>query len=150
MTDTLQNFAPPLGTWEVETGSPPEPEAEKPVAEPKPVEPARELMIYFLDRFKEVHGFPYKPMWVKDVNLMRKFLERYRAEARPMLEWFFDELRGQWNGQVQTPSVFAAGSAWVLDQIYVSWKSNTLALPAPTPNNNPRSNSVAALIALAE
>jgi len=79
----------------------------------------RQLLTYFAERFKEVHGYAYNIEWVKEVAILKSFMERYRLDAGPMVALLFDKYRGVINGGVMTVTAFSKGSKWIQDLLYI-------------------------------
>ena len=79
----------------------------------------RELLIYFADRFKEVHGYAYNVEWVKESAIFKSFSERYGVDAGPMIAILFDNHKGKLNDLVMTATAFSKGSKWIQDTLYI-------------------------------
>ena len=86
----------------------------------------RELLIYFANRYKEVHGFEHVIDWVKEIAIFKGFIERYNADAQPMVELLFDKHNGKINDMVLTPTAFSKGSKWIQDTLYIELQQNKI------------------------
>ena len=95
------------------------------VVKPVVVTP-RELLIYFANRYKEVHGFEHVIDWVKEIAIFKSFIERYNADAQPMVELLFDKHKGKINDMVMTPTAFSKGSKWIQDTLYIELQQNKI------------------------
>lgn len=84
---------------------------------------AKELLVYFCDRFKLAHGYEYKLSWVKELSIFKSFKERYELDAGPMIEILFDKYGGIMNGGVMTVTAFSKGSKWIQDRLYIELQS---------------------------
>ena len=80
---------------------------------------ARDLLLYFSDRFKEKHGYTYNIEWVKETSIFKSFKERYGADAGPMIALLFDKHGGKLNDLVMTATAFSKGSKWIQDTLYI-------------------------------
>lgn len=80
---------------------------------------ARDLLIYFVDRYKETHGFNYVVEWVKEIAIFKSFIERYGSDAGPMVQLLFDKHNGKMNDIVLTATAFTKGSKWMQDKLYI-------------------------------
>jgi len=79
---------------------------------------SKALLMFFLKRFREVHGYQYKSEWVKELAIMRSFVKRYGPEAGLIVESLFDDYGGKWRGQPISVTVFSSGSKWIQDKVY--------------------------------
>ena len=79
----------------------------------------RELLLYFAERFKEVHGYSYNIEWVKESSIFKSFKERYEIDAGPMIALLFDKHKGKLNDLVMTATAFSKGSKWIQDTLYI-------------------------------
>ena len=86
----------------------------------------REMLLYFSNRYKEIHGFEYVVEWVKEVAILKSFKERYGADAGPMIAHLFDKHKGVINGQVMTVTAFSKGSKWIQDTLYIELQQNKI------------------------
>lgn len=86
----------------------------------------RELLIYFADRFKEVHGYAYNVDWIKEASIFKSFKDRYGVDAGPMVAVLFDCHKGKINDQVMTITAFSKGSKWIQDTLYIELQQNKL------------------------
>jgi len=86
----------------------------------------RELLLYFADRFKEVHGYAYNVDWIKEASIFKSFKERYGVDAGPMVAVLFDCHKGKINDQVMTITAFSKGSKWIQDTLYIELQQNKL------------------------
>lgn len=80
----------------------------------------RSLLHYFLNRFKEVHGYPYKPDYVKELKIFESFKSRYGSDAGHMVRVLFDNHQGklaETNGVI-TPTAFTKNAKWIQDMLY--------------------------------
>jgi len=80
---------------------------------------ARDLLIYFANRYKEAHGFEYVVEWVKEIAIFKSFIERYGADAGPMVQLLFDKHAGKLDNIVLTATAFTKGSKWIQDKLYI-------------------------------
>jgi hypothetical protein len=79
----------------------------------------RQLLSYFITRFREAHGYDYISEWVKELAVMKSFKERYGPDAGPMIEILFDKYKGIINDGVMTVTAFSKGSKWIQDRLYI-------------------------------
>jgi hypothetical protein len=79
----------------------------------------RELLLYFANRYKEVHGFEYVIEWVKEIAIFKSFKERYQKDSGPMIELLFEKHGGKINDMVMTATAFSKGSKWIQDTLYI-------------------------------
>ena len=70
---------------------------------------ARELLLYFCNRFKETQGYEYNVEWVKETSILKSFRERYGIDAGYMIKLLFDKHKGKINDQVMTLTAFSKG-----------------------------------------
>lgn len=84
---------------------------------------AKDLLVYFCERFKQTHGYDYKVDWVKELAILKSYIERYGQDAGPMLAILFDEYKGLMNSKVMTISAFTKGSKWIQDILYIQLQS---------------------------
>jgi len=87
---------------------------------------AKELLLYFANRYKEVHGFEYIVEWVKEVTIFKSFIERYGADAGPMVQLLFDKHGGKLDNMVLTVTAFTKGSKWIQDKLYIELQQNRI------------------------
>ena len=87
---------------------------------------AKELLMYFANRYKEVHGFEYIVEWVKEVTIFKSFIERYGVDAGPMVELLFDKHAGKLDNMVLTVTAFTKGSKWIQDKLYIELQQNRI------------------------
>ena len=80
---------------------------------------ARDLLIYFANRYKEVHGFEYVVEWVKEVTIFKSFIDRYGVDAGPMVQLLFDKHQGKLDDMVLTVTAFTKGSKWIQDKLHI-------------------------------
>jgi len=85
---------------------------------------AKDLLIYFANRFKESQGFEYNVEWVKEMAIFKSFKERYGSDAGPMVALLFDKYHCVLNGQVMTATAFSKGSKWIQDKLYIELKQD--------------------------
>ena len=85
---------------------------------------ARDLLIYFANRYKEVHGFEYVIEWVKEIAIFKSFIERYGADAGPMVQLLFDKHAGKLDNIVLTATAFTKGSKWIQDKLYIEYQQD--------------------------
>lgn len=78
----------------------------------------RELLIYFMKRFKESHGYDYKTDWVKEVSILDSFRSRYGPDAGPMVAILFDKHEGKLTSGIVTVTAFSKGAKWIQDSLY--------------------------------
>jgi hypothetical protein len=78
----------------------------------------RELLIYFMKRFKESHGYDYKTDWVKEVSILESFRSRYGPDAGPMIAILFDKHEGKLTSGIVTVTAFSKGAKWIQDSLY--------------------------------
>jgi len=83
----------------------------------------KELLGYFIARFKEAHGYDYVSEWVKELAVMKSFKQRYGPDAGPMIEILFDKYNGIINDGVMTITAFSKGSKWIQDRLYIELQS---------------------------
>lgn len=86
----------------------------------------RELLIYFADSFKRIHGYEYNIEWVKEVTILKSFKERYGINAGPMIALLFDKHKGKINDMVMTITAFAKGSKWIQDTLYIDLQQSII------------------------
>lgn len=87
---------------------------------------ARQLLLYFASRYKEIHGFDYVVDWVKDIAILKAFKERYGVDAGPMIEILFNQNKGKINDAVMTITAFSKGSKWIQDILHIEVQQNKL------------------------
>ena len=87
---------------------------------------ARQLLLYFASRYKEIHGFDYVVDWVKDIAILKAFKERYGVDAGPMIRILFDQNKGKINDAVMTITAFSKGSKWIQDILHIEVQQNKL------------------------
>lgn len=87
---------------------------------------ARDLLLYFANRYKEAHGFEYVVEWVKEIAIFKSFIERYGADAGPMVELLFDNHAGKLDNIVLTVTAFTKGSKWIQDKLYIELQQNRI------------------------
>jgi len=87
---------------------------------------ARQLLLYFADRFKETHGYTYNIEWVKESAIFKSFKERYGIDAGPMIAVLFDSHKGIINDKVLTVTAFSKGSKWIQDILYIDLRQQKL------------------------
>ena len=87
---------------------------------------AKDLLVYFAQRFKETQGFEYNVEWVKEIAIFKSFKERYKEDAGPMLALLFDKYNCLINGQVMTVTAFSKGSKWIQDKLYIELKQDII------------------------
>lgn len=87
---------------------------------------AKELLLYFANRYKEAHGFEYIVEWVKEIAIFKSFIERYGADAGPMIELLFDKHAGKLDNMVLTVTAFTKGSKWIQDKLYIELQQNRI------------------------
>jgi hypothetical protein len=87
---------------------------------------ARQLLIYFASRYKEVHGFDYVVEWVKEIAILKSFKERYGVDAGPMIAILFDKNKGKINDAVVTITAFSKGSKWMQDILHIEVQQNKI------------------------
>ena len=87
---------------------------------------AKELLLYFANRYKEAHGFEYVVEWVKEVTIFKSFIERYGADAGPMVQLLFDKHAGKLDNMVLTVTAFTKGSKWIQDKLYIELQQNRI------------------------
>lgn len=85
---------------------------------------AKDLLVFFANRFKDTQGFEYNVEWVKEIAIFKSFKERYLADAGPMVALLFDKYNGVINGQVMTATAFSKGSKWIQDKLYIELKQD--------------------------
>ena len=83
----------------------------------------KDLLGYFIARFKEAHGYDYVSEWVKELAVMKSFKDRYGPDAGPMIEILFDKYNGIINDGVMTITAFSKGSKWIQDRLYIELQS---------------------------
>ena len=83
----------------------------------------RQLLSYFITRFREAHGYDYISEWVKELAVMKSFKDRYGPDAGPMIEILFDKYNGIINDGVMTVTAFSKGSKWIQDRLYIELQS---------------------------
>ena len=83
----------------------------------------KDLLGYFITRFKEAHGYDYVSEWVKELAVMKSFKDRYGPDAGPMIEILFDKYNGVINDGVMTVTAFSKGSKWIQDRLYIELQS---------------------------
>jgi len=86
----------------------------------------RELLLYFANRFKELHGYSYNVDWVKESSIFKSFKERYGVDAGPMIAVLFDNHKGKVNDLVMTVTAFSKGSKWIQDTLYITLQQQKL------------------------
>jgi len=86
----------------------------------------RDLLIYFAEKFKEVHGYAYNVEWVKESAILKSFKERYGVDAGPMIELLFEKHKGKLNDLVMTVTAFSKGSKWIQDTLYIELQQNKI------------------------
>jgi hypothetical protein len=86
----------------------------------------RELLIYFAERYKQIHGFEHVVDWVKEIAIFKSFIERYNKDAGPMVALLFDKHKGKINDMVMTPTAFSKGSKWIQDTLYIELQQNKI------------------------
>jgi len=84
----------------------------------------RQLLTYFIARFKQAHGYDYVSEWVKELSVMKSFKERYGNDAGPMIEILFDKYNGIINDGVMTVTAFSKGSKWIQDRLYIELQNS--------------------------
>jgi len=87
---------------------------------------ARQLLLYFADRFKDTHGYTYNIEWVKETAIFKSFKERYGVDAGPMLALLFDTHKGIISDKVLTATAFSKGSKWIQDILYIDLRQQKL------------------------
>lgn len=87
---------------------------------------ARQLLLYFADRFKESHGYTYNIEWVKETAIFKSFKERYGVDAGPMIAVLYDSYKGIVNDKVLTATAFSKGSKWIQDILYIELRQQKL------------------------
>jgi len=87
---------------------------------------ARQLLLYFCNRFKETQGYDYNVDWVKETSILKSFRERYGVDAGPMIEVLFDKHKGKINNQVMTITAFSKGSKWIQDTLYIELQQDKI------------------------
>jgi uncharacterized lipoprotein YehR (DUF1307 family) len=87
---------------------------------------ARQLLLYFASRYKEIHGFDYVVDWVKDIAILKAFKERYGVDAGPMIRILFDQNKGKINDAVMTITAFSKGSKWIQDILHIEVQQNKI------------------------
>jgi len=85
---------------------------------------ARALLMYFISRFKQAHGYDYVSEWAKEHSVMKSFKERYGNDAGPMIEILFDKYNGIINDGVMTVTAFSKGSKWIQDRLYIELQNS--------------------------
>ena len=95
---------------------------------------AKDLLIYFANRFKETQGFEYNVEWVKEIAIFKSYKERYGDDAGPMVALLFDKYNGVFNGQVMTVTAFSKGSKWIQDKLYIELRQDIIKENEPRPN----------------
>ena len=112
------------------------PEAEAPTTENINLAEAqaKELLIYFAQRFKETQGFEYTVEWVKEIAILKSFKERYGLDAGPMIALLFDKYNGVINGGVMTITAFSKGSKWSQDKLYIELNQDKIKEAEPPIN----------------
>lgn len=84
-----------------------------------PTATGRELLLYFMKRFKESHGYDYKTDWVKEVAILDSFRSRYGPDAGPMVAILFDKHQGKLTSGIVTVTAFSKGAKWIQDSLYI-------------------------------
>jgi len=87
---------------------------------------ARQLLLYFASRYKEVHGFDYVVDWVKEIAILKAFKDRYGVDAGPMIEILFTKNKGKINDAIMTITAFSKGSKWIQDILHIEVQQNRL------------------------
>ena len=87
---------------------------------------AKDLLLYFANRYKETHGFEYVVEWIKEVAILKSFKERYGIDAGPMIALLFDKHKGKINDMVLTVTAFSKGSKWIQDTLYIELQQNKI------------------------
>ena len=87
---------------------------------------ARQLLLYFASRYKEVHGFDYVVDWVKEIAILKAFKDRYGVDAGPMIEILFTKNKGKINDAIMTITAFSKGSKWIQDILHIEVQQNKL------------------------
>jgi len=87
---------------------------------------ARELLLYFCNRFKETQGYEYNVEWVKETSILKSFRERYGIDAGYMIKLLFDKHKGKINDQVMTLTAFSKGSKWIQDTLYIELQQDKI------------------------
>lgn len=118
MIETNREFAKDVKNVDVDYNSVEEVVVSKEVSVDLRVMDSKALLMYFLQRFREVHGFQYRTDWAKEMAIMRSFKERYGPDAGLIIRCLFDDFKGKWGDQVASVTVFSKGSKWIQDQIY--------------------------------
>ena len=95
---------------------------------------AKDLLIYFANRFKETQGFEYNVEWVKEIAIFKSYKERYGDDAGPMVALLFDKYNCTLNGQVMTVTAFSKGSKWIQDKLYIELRQDIIKENEPKPN----------------
>jgi len=85
-----------------------------------------DMLIYFANRYKESHGFEYVIEWEKEINIFKSFMERYGADAGPMIELLFDKHKGKLDNMVLTATAFTKGSKWIQDKLYIELQQDKI------------------------
>jgi len=86
----------------------------------------KDLLIYFANRYKEVHGYDYVVEWVKEHAIFKSFKERYGVDAGPMIALLFDKHKGKINESVMTATAFSKGSKWIQDLLYIELQQDKI------------------------
>lgn len=86
----------------------------------------RDLLLYFVSRYKETHGYDYVVEWIKEVSILKSFKERYGVDAGPMIALLFDKHKGKLNDMVLTVTAFSKGSKWIQDTLYIELQQNKI------------------------
>lgn len=87
---------------------------------------AKDLLLYFAQRFKETQGYEYVVSWVKEIAIMKSFKERYGSDAGPMISLLFDKYKCVINGGVMTITAFSKGSKWIQDKLYIELQESRI------------------------
>jgi len=94
----------------------------------------KDLLVYFANRFKEVHGYEYVVSWEKEMAVMKAYKERYAESAGPMIALLFDKYGGEINGGIMTVTAFSKGSKWIQDKLYIELNRDKIKEAEPKPN----------------
>lgn len=79
---------------------------------------ARELLIYFLDRFHHQHGYPYKTDWDREQGVFTGFKKRYGTDSGSIVAHVFDIHHGYYSDEIITVGNFSVPCKWMQDKWY--------------------------------
>lgn len=78
-----------------------------------------EFLGYFATRYKQANGIDLGGMKAKNLAIVQKFRRRY-PEAGEMMQFFFDEWKGQVRGEPRGIEAFAENNSWMTNPLLMA------------------------------